>query len=287
MKKSEPNRTLFFPPLNGHHEFRQRHWSGLWFVLALAIGLGAALTGRAQVAVYDNLGPPPYGTTGYATFGLYSDGYYYKRGIQFTATNTVTLSKLELVLGEAYFAGVQSGKAMAELMADTNNTPGSVLESWTSGTISGSPTTSSLQTFTSVLTPKLTAGKKYWVVLSDPPGSVLGGSWDFADDNHTGLTYVMYANVSTNSTTYYTLTRGFRTRVSGTAPVPLSITPTATNTVVVSWPSYVTGAQLQSTTQVGAGVNWTATTQTAVTNGNFLQVTLPVGSTSQFFRLVK
>lgn len=285
MKDPKRNPIHFILPLNCHHEFRQRHWSRLWLVLTLAIGLGTALTGRAQVTIYDNLGSPPYGSYGY--FGVYSDGYTYKRGMQFTCSKTITLSTLELVLGEGYFAGAQSGTAMAQLMTDTNNTPATVLESWTSGALSGVPGDSSVQTFTSVQKPTLTAGQKYWVVVGDAPGSSLTGAWEFAATSPYGNTYVMWDNVSTGSATFFTLTAGYRTRIIGEAPPLLSITSTGTNTIVVSWPAYAAGAQLQSSTQLGATANWTATSQTPITNGNFLQVTLPVGSTSQFFRLVK
>ena len=156
-------------------------------LVALAIQSGLV---RGAV-VYDNLGPAPYTTFGYSTFGLYSDAIYYDRGMQFTAAQTATLTSLQLALGEAFFTSgnaAQSGTAKIQLLTDSANTPGTVLESWTSTTISGSPPTGGVLSFNSILTPRLTAGSNYWVVLSAATGSNLGGAWYFADDNHTGNT---------------------------------------------------------------------------------------------------
>jgi len=142
-------------------------------LVALTIQCGSV---RGAV-VYDNLGPAPYTTFGYATFGLYSDSVYYDRGIQFTAAQTATLTNLQLALGEAYFTSgnaAQSGTAKIQLLTDSADTPGTVLESWTSPTISGSPPTGGVVSFNSLLKPKLTTGSKYWVVLSAAPGSWAG-----------------------------------------------------------------------------------------------------------------
>ncbi len=290
MKVFEPSHSFF--TLNNRHGFRQRRSFGLPFLLALAIGLSAVLPSRASVIVYDNLGSAPYDVDGYSTFGLYSDGNRYQRGIQFTPSQTVTLSTLQLALGEAFFTSgnsAQSGTAGVQLMTDSNNTPGIVLESWTSANISGFPNDASVQSFTSVLTPTLTAGSNYWIMLSDAAGSSLGGSWPFADDSHTGNTLTVWVNLTTPSTTFTELTRGFRSQVAGNVPMPsLSITPTATNTIVLSWPSFAVGWVLQRTNSLAHASNaWPQISPPySSTSSNFSVVlTNPPGGGNQFFRL--
>jgi hypothetical protein len=289
MKASEPHRSRSFLFLNRRHEFRLRRRFGFRFVCALVIGLGVALTGRAGVVVYDNLGSAPYDTDGYSTFGLYSDGDRYQRGIQFTPSQTVKLSTLKLALGEAFFTSgnsAQSGTARVQLMTDSNNAPATALESWTSATISGGPGNGSVQTFTSLLTPTLTAGSNYWIVC-DAPNSNLGGAWYFADDSHTGTTDTMWANVTTGSTTFTTLTRGFRTQITGVGP-SLSITRTATNTIVLSWPAFAAGWMLEHTNSLSNATSpWPqySPPYSATSTNFFFVLTNKPAVGNQFFRL--
>ena len=255
--------------------------------------LVAAPAGRAQTVVYDNLGSAPYDVDGYSTFGLFSDGIRYERGIRFTPSQTVTLSTLQLAIGVAFFPGgnAQAGTAFVRLMTDTNTVPATVLESWTSGTLTGGPGDASVQTFTSLQTPKLVAGSNYWVMLSDPSGSNLGGAWCFADDQHTGNTLTLWVNDSTGSPTYSTLTRGFQTRVTGASVVPpsLSITRTRTN-IVVSWPAPATGWVLESTNSFKPATNqWpqVTTPYSSTTTNFFVTITNVPAVGNQFFRLYK
>jgi hypothetical protein len=250
----------------------------------------AIQSGSVQGAVlYDNLGPAPYYTFGYATFGLFSDSTYYDRGIQFTAAQTATLTNLQLALGEAFFTSgnaAQSGTARIQLLTDSADTPGTVLESWTSTTISGSPPTGGVLSFNSVLTPKLTAGSKYWVVLSAAPGSNLGGAWYFADDNHTGNTLILWRNDTTGTPTYYTLTRGFRTLVSGDSNGPkLNIAVSGKN-VKISWTTNATGGTLQGNSSLRLTNTW-ANIGTGTIVSNQYVVTEPIGVTPKFYRLVQ
>lgn len=290
MKASVLSNSFF--SLNCRHEFHQKRSLGLSFVLVLAIGLSAVLSSRASVIVYDNLGSAPYDVDGYSTFGLYSDGDTYQRGIQFTPSQTVTLSTLQVAIGEAFFTSgnsAQSGTASVQLMTDHNNAPGVTLESWTSANISGSPGNASVQSFTSVLTPTLTAGSNYWIVLGDASGSSLGGAWCFADDSHTGDTLTMWANLTTGSTNFTELTRGFRSQVAGNALVPsLSIMPTATNTIVLSWPLFAAGWVLQRTNSLANATNaWpqVPTPYSSTSTNYFVVLTNPPAGGNQFFRL--
>lgn len=292
MKASEAHRSRSFIPLNRRHEFRQRHRFALRFVLALAISLGTAWMGRAEVVVFDNLGSAPFDTYGYATFGLYSDGVHYDRGMQFKPSQTVTLSTLELAMGEAYFPSgnpVQAGTARVKLMTDSNNAPATVLETWTSATISGGLAAGNVQTFTSLLTPMLTSGRNYWVVC-EATNSNLGGAWFFADNSHTGTTDTMWANENTGSTTFNTLTRGYRTQVIGEVLPSLSITQTATNTLIISWPVSAEGWVLEYTnSSANASSPWPQELPPySSTATNFFAVLTNVPAVgNQFFRLQK
>lgn len=181
--------------------------------------LTVALCQQAEAAVaFDNLGSPPY-TTGGTSFG-YINGTYYDVGMQFTATETITLDTLELALGLAFINGVSSsGTAQVELRTDAGNTVGTVLETWTSPTINGAGVFS----FTSLTGPTLTDGTKYWVVLRAAPGSQLGGMWYFTDDGHAAFTLTMSVETGGDSPNYTLLSRGFRTRLSGDiVPEPAS-----------------------------------------------------------------
>lgn len=270
--------------------FRHSWHFGIFLATAL---FAAAQAGRAQVVVFDNLGSAPYQNDGYATFGLYSDGYHYARGMQFKPSQTIKLSTLELALGEAYFpsGNAESGTAQVQLMTDTNNAPATVLESWTSGEISGGLGNTSVQTFTSVQTPTLAAGSNYWIVLSDASGSSLGGAWPFADNDHTGDTLTLWANLDTGgSPSYEELTRGYRTQVSGISLIAPSIyiARTATNTIAVSWPTSATGWVLEYTNSIkAASAPWPqlAPPYSSIGTNFFVTFTNSPAAGNQFFRL--
>lgn len=66
----------------------------------------------------------------------------------------------------------------------------------------------------------------------------------------------------------------------------LAIQPTAGG-MLVSWPSALTGYQLQSTTNSSLVADWAYVTEPVVTNGAQLEVSIPVSAASQFFRLQK
>jgi len=64
----------------------------------------------------------------------------------------------------------------------------------------------------------------------------------------------------------------------------LSIKPLGTN-VVLSWPTIFSAAHLQSATNLASPTVWSNVTQTGVTNGDQLSVTLPAFGARKFFRL--
>jgi hypothetical protein len=87
----------------------------------------------------------------------------------------------------------------------------------------------------------------------------------------------------------YSLDGGFWAIIAAeqTAGAPLlTITRTATNTVVVSWPFPSTGFVLQETSTLLAP-NWVASTDPVSTDGarNFITISHPAGS--RFYRLKK
>lgn len=266
------------------------------FLLTITLSLfAAAPAGYAQTIVYDNLGSAPYDEDGYANFGLYADGNRYDVGMQFTPSQTITLSTLEVAIGVAHFTSgnaAQAGTAEVRLMTDTNNAPATVLESWTSGTITGGPANASVQTFTSLQTPMLAAGSNYWIMLSAPSGSNLGGAWCIADDQHTGNTLTVGVTESTGVGVFSPLLRGYRTRVTGISLVApsLSITRAAANTIVVSWPAPATGWVLTSTNSYTTATNqWpqVTTPYSSTATNFFVTITNVPAVGNQFFRLAK
>jgi hypothetical protein len=193
------------------------------FIRAFAVA-GCTLTAlaaraHALVTVFDNLGSPPtVSSFGYATFGLI-DGIRYDRGMQFTASASVYLSTLQLGIGQAFWDGTTvPGTAKVQLLTDNAGAPGTVLQTWTTSNQNGFA--GIIETLPSATVTPLTSGKSYWLMLSDAPGSNLGGAWGFADDAHTGLTNVDFVNESTGVSTFNQLTRGYRALLNGNPWLP-------------------------------------------------------------------
>jgi hypothetical protein len=90
-------------------------------------------------------------------------------------------------------------------------------------------------------------------------------------------------------TMYPTDTDVWSTQITELITPPLQLTIAASgNSVTVSWPaSYVSGFQLQSSTQPGNPSSWSNVTQTPVIVGNTASVMVPISPGIQFFRLVE
>lgn len=68
--------------------------------------------------------------------------------------------------------------------------------------------------------------------------------------------------------------------------VSLQVALSAPNQITVSYPASPSGFTLQKTAEIlSSGTSWQTVTEPATTNGNVVQVTLPVGAGNQFFRL--
>ena len=123
-------------------------------------------------------------------------------------------------------------------------------------------------------------------MLSAAPGSSLSGAWYFADDNHTGNTLVYYRNNTSGTPTYYTLTRGFRTLVSGDTTGPkLSIAVVGTN-VKISWSTNAIGGTLQGKSSLSPGNNWANIGPGTIVGSQYV-VTEPLGTAPKFYRLAQ
>jgi hypothetical protein len=70
-----------------------------------------------------------------------------------------------------------------------------------------------------------------------------------------------------------------------TVPLPSLTIATAGTNVLVSWPAFATGFQLQSTPALLPTNNWSLVTQTLVTNGNLISTLVPISGTQKYFRL--
>ena len=74
------------------------------------------------------------------------------------------------------------------------------------------------------------------------------------------------------------------TEIIATAPPSLTIAPAGTN-VLVSWPLYASGYQLQATTNLLNAAGWTLLTPATGTNGFVISALVPKTTTTKFFRL--
>jgi hypothetical protein len=93
------------------------------------------------------------------------------------------------------------------------------------------------------------------------------------------------AGSATNSGVY-SITGGFEAVFAIQTPgaPALSLNLTATNTVIVSWPSPSSGFNLQTITDLGS-TNWTATSQTVIDTGAVKYIIVNPSSGRLFFRL--
>ena len=88
----------------------------------------------------------------------------------------------------------------------------------------------------------------------------------------------------------YSLTGGFgsiyavQTPGAPTNSPALTITPTPTNTVIISWPAPSSGFMLQESTDLGSS-NWVPSTYVATVSGTQNQVTIPLVYDRRFYRL--
>ncbi len=74
------------------------------------------------------------------------------------------------------------------------------------------------------------------------------------------------------------------TEIIATAPPQLTIAPAGTN-VLVSWPLYASGYQLQSTTNLLNPAGWSVITPAIGTNGFVVSAMVPKSTSAKFFRL--
>ena len=74
------------------------------------------------------------------------------------------------------------------------------------------------------------------------------------------------------------------TEIIATAPPQLAIAPAGTN-VLISWPLYASGYQLQATTNLLNSAGWSVITPSISTNGFVLSASVPKSDNAKFFRL--
>jgi len=99
-----------------------------------------------------------------------------------------------------------------------------------------------------------------------------------ADNGHGPLLYVPSTSVG-----YLALAPN--DRFPSGAP-RLTISLTATNTVLISWPSPYSGFALQQNSNLST-TNWVTLTNTPITIGSQNQVTMPPPTGNQFYRLMQ
>lgn len=115
--------------------------------------------------------------------------------------------------------------------------------------------------------------------------------WQFGDGTtsnaqnpqHTYTNNGTYGVTLQVSTCFYTATKTQLISV-GTAPGPLLGVSVGGNSLAISWPGWASGWALYATTNLTPPAVWSPVTNMIVSNGQF-NVTVPIGSGAQFFRL--
>ena len=77
-------------------------------------------------------------------------------------------------------------------------------------------------------------------------------------------------------------------QVSATPHAPLSLAANLAaggSQIVMSWPNWATNFQLYSTTNLAAPVTWSPVTNSVVNQNGTLNVSVPMDSSTRFFRL--
>jgi hypothetical protein len=133
-----------------------------------------------------------------------------------------------------------------------------------------------------LLLPATTSAQSYavdWFTIDGGGGLSAGGGYSLAGS-------VGQADAGlTMSGGDFTMTGGFWS-IAAAPTALLKIVLTATNTVMISWPSAATGFVLQQNNQLGTS-NWTSAAQNATDNGTnkFIVVNPPSGN--RYYRLFK
>jgi hypothetical protein len=108
----------------------------------------------------------------------------------------------------------------------------------------------------------------------------------YPDKVYVGLATTSHSNADAEAnmtTAYYREVTGFAATVPSSPQ--LAVSATATD-LVITWTSSDSSFKLESTPNLGTGA-WTDVTTPPVVNGDNYSVTVPLGTTSQFYRLHK
>jgi Dockerin type I domain len=150
---------------------------------SLALYVCPPVQAVTTVTAYDTLGPNNSFIAVSAAFGSIGGPAPAQQALQFTPTQTVRLTNLSLVLGTVLI-GQGPGPARVELRLDSNNTPGALVESWTTSSLQSEA--GSLQSLPAPLGVTLAANTKYWLTVTSDPNGNLGGGWFMAATNTPG-----------------------------------------------------------------------------------------------------
>jgi hypothetical protein len=182
---------------------------------AVIIGLSAsAPAARAAVTVFDNLGLTGF-IQAYAAFGDIN-GPVGEEAFRFTPAQTVKLTTLDLVLGVS-LSGSGPGTATVQLRLDNNNTPGDLMESFTTSPVTS--LTGELSTVASAKGTTLAAGRAYWITAAQGPDATLGGGWFMAASTSGGFA-VTAKRTPPDDWAEVDRFHGYATKVSGVVEVP-------------------------------------------------------------------
>ncbi|HZZ42788.1 MAG TPA: dockerin type I repeat-containing protein [Tepidisphaeraceae bacterium] len=176
----------------------------------------ASVHAVTSVSTYDTLGSSNSYIAVSAAIGNVGGSDPAQQALQFTASQTVKLTDLDLVLGTVLI-GHGSGAATVELHLDNGNTPGALVESWatpsvtsTTGTLLSLPATGAT----------LAANTKYWLTVTSAPSSLLGGGWFMSSTTVPAGILVANRYGSTDPWNNFTYYKPEAVRLTGDAVIP-------------------------------------------------------------------
>lgn len=171
------------------NHFRKHAGLSYWSVVVLALCLiPAQLAG--QTILYNNLGSGNTSSGSSYTDGI-GPGVVFV-GTRVTATAGGALSTVLTFFNTSFATTVTMG-----LYTDSGGQPGTLLESWSTPTVSQDAP--GLITLTSVVHPVLAAGTAYWFVINPPNASRVGGWFQNNQGVNGGMSYGSSANSLSNT----------------------------------------------------------------------------------------
>jgi hypothetical protein len=148
------------------------------------LSMGMSAPALASV-IFSNFGPgDSYNTSSGNVVGDGFDGGFYSEGESFTPGQNAAFGSLRIALSEV-FPGSQGSSLTINLMADSGNAPGAILETWLTapGSLGLLGNNNSPLVLNSNLNLTLLSGTEYWITASlTGLGNAIAWNWNSTGD---------------------------------------------------------------------------------------------------------